>query len=117
MSYYDSAITCLTALKDFRDEINDYLPDTAGGDNYEYPWDLNDARYVYKTMSSLHDRILDTEMKDHNAFELHNIAREYTECLKKEDISGCQKVLNKAMKEYALLFQAYKWFRDMKKGD
>lgn len=101
--YLRDAQKCLDALWVFLGDVNDYLPDTPNGDDYYYEWTLESCEYIQDCINRTIYSILSTCMRDHVTYELSEIQNAYNAALKDKDVRRCQRLLNKAMKEFAII--------------
>ena len=114
MTYFDAAKYCIKELRMFRDEINDFLPDSWESNYYAYPWEIADADIVYQCLHTVVGRILSTVMHNHVAQELSDAVEQYWKALSDEDatdeqrIERCQRALHNAMNELSIVFRCCK---------
>ena len=106
--YQEAKQKCLEALREFRCDVNDHLPDTAGGDDYYINWTLEDCEYIQRCINRAIGVILSTCMADHVSYEFHTIQNTYATALKEKDINKCRRVLNGVMEEFAMIHAACK---------
>lgn len=110
--YIEAKNICLPALREFRNDINDHLPDTLGETDYLIDWQLEDCEYVQKCINRTAEIILSTCMADHNSYELHNLMSEYVTAIKNKDIRKCQLLLEKALEIFNMIRIALKAIRE-----
>lgn len=110
--YIEAKKKCLEALWEFRCDINDLLPDTAGGDDYYTGWTSEDCEYVQRCIDRTVGVILSTCMYDHVAQEMWQIKNDYEAAIKEKDIRKCQLALNKAMEEFAIVHTCCKAIKE-----
>ena len=115
MTMIDSVITTKRELTMFRDCIDAFLPDTPGGNDYVCPWEDDDLVVVGKLVATAIDRILQTQMHDHCAFELLDLKRAMGKAVKDHNITNGQQVLKKVMHEFELLWRVCREFQRIHK--
>ena len=110
-NYKESIKITKQALKEFRDDIDYYLPDSWETGKYAYPWQVSDEedtpKIVYSIISDAVHKILETDMANHIAAELRNILNEYKTAMEVEDVNNriivCQGVLHRVMDEFSMI--------------
>lgn len=106
--YLKAKETCIPVLREFRLDINDYLPDTLGETDYLVDWTIDDCEYVQRRINETANVILSTCMANHNSFELRTLMDNYVEALKNKDIRKCQLLLEEALQTFNMIRIALK---------
>lgn len=104
--YKEAGTICKAALLEFRDNVNDYLPDADG--EYWVDWTLEDCKCIKNCIDATISTILGTCMANHVTYELTQAQKLYDNAFEKKNIKGCQIALNKCMKEFNTLFEVCK---------
>lgn len=102
--YVEAKGICLSALKEFRDDIEVMLPDDKG--EYLFAWDLTDCKTVKNLIDCAVVKILSTCMVHHVALELRGVQEDYSSAFKSKDIRRCQRVLTRAVEAFNGVFWA-----------
>ena len=97
---------CKGALLDWRDNINDFLPDW--DDSYYIEWTIDDALYIQQETGKAIDAIMSTCMKDHIAYELHCLEKDFAEAIKSKDIGKCKRAMLDAQQIFGATLKALK---------
>ena len=99
---YESAFEiCHEALRTFRADINDYLPESVMPNiedaEYLYPWDVDSIREVYDIFIRATNKILSTVMANHITFELRCCEEDLHRAIENKPIPDGQRALRKIM--------------------
>lgn len=110
--YEIARLVCREALRVFRDEINDYLPEyhceKVEDEEYLYPWDTDSIQEVYDIYDRLSGKVLSTVMANHFTYELMSCKRALRDAVKERSISAGQYALRNIMEELGFLSRALK---------
>lgn len=97
-NYVEAKQVCLNELREFYEDINDFLPDEDG--SYFMPWTMEVVLYVQRRLNKAIDIILSTCMRYHIAYEMDIIQKDMSKAIKHKDIDNAKMVLNNAMCQF-----------------
>ena len=104
-TYLTDLKSCNSAILDFREEIDDLLPDWKG--EYYIEWTLQECKYIKKEIDDVANTILSTKMVDHCAYEVTEVSRKYNDALsiaeKTGDFTACKTALLYAVDEFNII--------------
>ena len=110
--YLSARRICLDALREFRCEVNEYLPDNPEGPVLVFTgageWDQDGCSYIQRCINRVVDTILSTCMADHVSYDLHMVQDTYNQALKEKDVQRCQRALLDFMEEARIIHAACK---------
>ena len=112
--YVEASEICRLALRRFREDINDYLPDYRAQnimdimdkDIYLYPWDVDSIQEVYDLFIHAAHSILSTVMSKHISYELHLCDGRFRKAVENKSISEGQAALKDVMRVFGDLMYA-----------
>lgn len=110
--YIEASRICREALREFKHNVNEYLPDNPESMNLVFAgagkWDLEACQYIQGQISSVVDTILSTCMSEHCAYDLRIVQEAYASAVKAKDIGRCQQALVGFMKEAHIVYTVCK---------
>lgn len=99
--YIEAKEICMKALRRFRDDVNDYLPDyrmsRREDETYLIQWDVNTIEEVYQIFKQASDRILSTVMANHFTCEINICDGRFCRAIKDKSITDGQTALASAV--------------------
>ena len=99
--YIEAKEICMKALRRFRDDVNDYLPDyrmsRREDETYLIQWDVDTIEEVYQIFKQASDRILSTVMADHVTCEINICNEMFCRAIKDKSVIDGQTALASAV--------------------